>query len=290
MVSGTIIKGIGGFYYVDTGDNIYECRARGKFRKDNIIPLVGDIVDIEVDERTKQGYIINIHERKNQLIRPMVANVDQVVIVFAIKKPDIDMSLLQKFLVYAEYIGLKILVCLNKVDLDQENEAEPIIKMLSSVPYDYICTSILENKGINELRDKLKEHVSVFAGPSGVGKSSLLNAVNPGLYLKTGEISRKTERGTHTTRHAELLKLSSGGMVVDTPGFTSFDLKDIEELELQYLFPEFNDYMNCRYPSCKHYKEPDCGVKQALEKGYINPIRYEYYIQILCDLMKNRRY
>jgi len=290
MVSGTIIKGIGGFYYVDTGHNIYECRARGKFRKDNIIPLVGDIVDVEVDERTKQGYIINIYERKNQLIRPMVANVDQVVIVFAIKKPDIDMSLLQKFLVYAEYIGLKILVCLNKVDLDQENEAEPIIKMLSSVPYDYICTSIMENIGIDELRDKLKEHVSVFAGPSGVGKSSLLNAVNPGLYLKTGEISRKTERGTHTTRHAELLKLSSGGMVVDTPGFTSFDLKDIEELELQYLFPEFNDYMNCRYPSCKHYKEPDCGVKQALEKGYINPIRYEYYIQILCDLMKNRRY
>jgi len=242
MVSGTIVKGIGGFYYVDTGQNIYECRARGKFRKDNIVPLVGDIVDIEINKKTKQGYIINIHERKNQLKRPMVANVDQVVIVFAIKKPDIDMSLLQKFLVYNEHIGLKVVVCLNKIDLDQYNEAEPIIKMLSSVPYEYICTSSLDKIGIDELKEKLTGSVSVFAGPSGVGKSSLLNAINQGLYLKTGEISHKTKRGTHTTRHAELLKLNSGGMVVDTPGFTSFDLMDIEEEELQYLFPEFHDY------------------------------------------------
>ncbi|NLM43302.1 MAG: ribosome small subunit-dependent GTPase A [Clostridiales bacterium] len=290
MVSGTIVKGIGGFYYVDTGQNIYECRARGKFRKDNIVPLVGDIVDIEINKKTKQGYIINIHERKNQLKRPMVANVDQVVIVFAIKKPDIDMSLLQKFLVYNEHIGLKVVVCLNKIDLDQYNEAEPIIKMLSSVPYEYICTSALDKIGIDELKEKLTGSVSVFAGPSGVGKSSLLNAINPGLYLKTGEISHKTKRGTHTTRHAELLKLNSGGMVVDTPGFTSFDLMDIEEEELQYLFPEFHDYLNCRYPSCRHYKEPDCRVKLALEEGNINPIRYEYYIKILCDLMKHRRY
>jgi len=290
MISGTIIKGIGGFYYVDTGDNIYECRARGRFRKDNIIPLVGDRVDIEVDEKTKQGYVLNIHQRKNQLQRPMVANVDQVIIVFAIKRPDINISLLQKFLVYSEHIGLKIVVCLNKVDLDETNEAKSIEEMLSSVPYDYICTSALKGIGIDDLREKLTGKISVFAGPSGAGKSSLLNAISPGLFLKTGDLSRKTDRGTHTTRHAELIKLSFGGMVVDTPGFTSFDLVDIKEEELQYLFPEFENHLHCRYPSCRHYKEPECGVKRALEEGKINPVRYESYIQILCDLMKNRRY
>ncbi|MGI5998255.1 MAG: ribosome small subunit-dependent GTPase A [Lutispora sp.] len=290
MISGTIIKGIGGFYYVDTGENIYECRARGRFRKDNIIPLVGDRVDIEVNEKSKQGYVLNIHKRKNQLQRPMVANVDQVIIVFAIKRPDINISLLQKFLVYSEHIGLRIVVCLNKVDLDETNEAKPIEEMLSSVPYDYICTSVLEGIGIGDLRNKLVGKISVFAGPSGAGKSSLLNAISPGLFLKTGDLSRKTERGTHTTRHAELIKLNFGGMVVDTPGFTSFDLVDIKEEELQYLFPEFEEHLRCRYPSCRHYKEPECGVKRALEEGNINPIRYEHYIEILCDLMKNRRY
>lgn len=290
MISGTIIKGIGGFYYVDTGENIYECRARGRFRKDNIIPLVGDRVDIEVNEKSKQGYVLNIHKRKNQLQRPMVANVDQVIIVFAIKRPDINISLLQKFLVYSEHIGLRIVVCLNKVDLDETNEAKPIEEMLSSVPYDYICTSALEGIGIGDLRNKLVGKISVFAGPSGAGKSSLLNAISPGLFLKTGDLSRKTERGTHTTRHAELIKLNFGGMVVDTPGFTSFDLVDIKEEELQYLFPEFEEHLRCRYPSCRHYKEPECGVKRALEEGNINPIRYEHYIEILCDLMKNRRY
>lgn len=290
MISGTIIKGIGGFYYVDTGEHIYECRARGRFRKDNITPLVGDIVDIEMDDNTKQGYILNIHERRNQLQRPLVANIDQVIIVFAIKRPDINISLLEKFLVYSEYIGVNVVVCLNKIDLDKDNEAEPIEDMLSSVPYDYICTSSLHGIGIDALKEKLRGKTSVFAGPSGAGKSSLLNSINPGLSLKTGDLSRKTERGTHTTRHAELMKLNIGGMVVDTPGFTSFDLINIKEEDLQYLFPEFQKYMNCRYPSCMHYKEPECGVKKALEEGNINPMRYEHYIQILCDLMKIRRY
>ncbi|SHJ04487.1 ribosome small subunit-dependent GTPase A [Lutispora thermophila] len=290
MISGTIIKGIGGFYYVDTGEHVYECRARGRFRKDKIIPLVGDIVDIEINDSSKQGYILNIHERRNQLQRPLVANIDQVIIVFAIKRPDINIGLLEKFLVYSEYVGVNVVVCLNKIDLDENNEVQPIIDMLSSVPYDYICTSSLKNIGIDELKNKLKGKVSVFAGPSGAGKSSLLNSISPGLSLKTGDLSRKTERGTHTTRHAELIKLISGGMVVDTPGFTSFDLVDIKEEELQYLFPEFQKHVNCRYPSCMHYKEPECGVKKALEKGNINPMRYEHYIQMLCDLMKNRRY
>lgn len=290
MISGIITKGIGGFYYVDTGDMTYECRARGRFRKDNIVPMVGDKVDIDVDDRSKQGYVINIHERKNQMQRPMVANIDQVIIVFAAKKPDINMSLLQKFMVYGEFVGLKVIVCINKIDLDERNEMEQIKAMLCSVPYDFICTSAKKDIGIHELKEKLKGNISVFAGPSGAGKSSLLNAISPGLSLRTGDLSRKTDRGTHTTRHAELIKLDFGGMVVDTPGFTSFDLVDINAEELQYLFPEFQGYLNCRYPSCRHYKEPECGIKQALDAGDINPIRYEHYIQILCEIIKNRRY
>lgn len=290
MISGIITKGIGGFYYVDADEHVFECRARGRFRKDHIVPMVGDWVDIEVDDRTKQGYVINIHERKNQLQRPMVANIDQVIIVFAAKKPDINISLLQKFMVYGEYVGLKIVVCINKIDLDEENETEPIKAMLRSIPYDFICTSAKHGIGISELKEKLRGNISVFAGPSGAGKSSLLNSINPGLYLKIGDLSHKTERGTHTTRHAELIKLAFGGMVVDTPGFTAFDLVDIDEAELQYLFPEFQEYLNCRFPSCRHYKEPECGVKQAVDEGNINSIRYEHYIQILCELMKNRRY
>lgn len=290
MLSGVITKGIGGFYYVDTVDRIYECRARGRFRKENIVPMVGDRVDIDIDDRTKQGYVINIHDRKNQMQRPVVANIDQVIIVFAAKKPDINISLLQKFLVYGESVRLKIIVCINKIDLDESNEMKPIIAMLSSVPYDFICTSVLKAIGINELKEKLKDNISVFAGPSGAGKSSLLNSISPGLFLKTGDLSRKTDRGTHTTRHAELIKLDSGGLVVDTPGFTSFELVDIDEMELQYLFPEFQSHLNCRFPSCKHYKEPECGVKEAVDAGIIDSIRYEHYIQILSEIKKNRRY
>lgn len=290
MLSGVITKGIGGFYYVDTVDRIYECRARGRFRKENIVPMVGDRVDIDIDDRTKQGYVINIHDRKNQMQRPVVANIDQVIIVFAAKKPDINISLLQKFLVYGESVRLKIIVCINKIDLDESNEMNPIIAMLSSVPYDFICTSVLKAIGINELKEKLKDNISVFAGPSGAGKSSLLNSISPGLFLKTGDLSRKTDRGTHTTRHAELIKLDSGGLVVDTPGFTSFELVDIDERELQYLFPEFQSHLNCRFPSCRHYKEPECGVKEAVDAGIIDSIRYEHYIQILSEIKKNRRY
>mgnify|MGYP000858021132 CR=1 FL=1 len=176
MQKGVIVKGIGGFYYVETDEGIFECRARGKFRIKNITPLIGDHVEIEVDPGSLQGYIINIEERKNQLIRPTVANVDQAVIVLAVKKPDINMSLMQKFLVYSEYKKLDAVVCINKIDLDTEGHYPDVVKMLESVPYKVVCTSAKTNVGIEDLIEVLRDKVTVFAGPSGAGKSSLLHS------------------------------------------------------------------------------------------------------------------
>ncbi|MGE5632906.1 MAG: ribosome small subunit-dependent GTPase A [Caulobacteraceae bacterium] len=290
MLRGVIAKGIGGFYYVVTGKGTFECRARGKFRLKNITPLIGDNVEIEEDEKTGQGYIVQIEERKNQLIRPTVANIDQVIIVFAAKKPDINMILLQKFLVYAEYKKLSIVVCINKIDLDEDKAYMEVAEMLRSIPYMVIETSVKANIGIDELKDLLKDKVSVFAGPSGAGKSSMLNAIQPGLQLKTGDLSKKIDRGTHTTRHAELIKLDMRGMVADTPGFTSLNINEIEADKLQNYFPEFESFINCRFPNCLHDSEPECGVKEALEEGKISRTRYGFYISLLSNLKGNRRY
>ncbi len=290
MALGTIIKGIDGFYYVDIGDRVLECKARGLFRLHNKKPMVGDHVEIEIDESTQTGYIIDIKERKTQLIRPEVANVEQVIIVVSAKNPDINMNLLQNLLVYTEYLGLEKIVCINKIDLDPDEEYKPVYQMLNSIPYNVLKISAVSKLGIEELKEFLVNRISVFAGPSGVGKSSLLNSINPDLNLKTGKVSKKTKKGTHTTRHTELIKLKNGGMVLDTPGFTSFDLLSIEEKELQFYYPEFHKYSTCRFTSCIHDKEPDCGVKEAVEEGHINKIRYEYYISMLNNLREQRRY
>lgn len=290
MLKGVIIKGIGGFYYVETVDGIFECRARGKFRIKNITPLIGDRVEIEGDPKSLQGYIIGIDERKNQLVRPTVANIDQIVIVFAAKRPDINMVLMQKFLVYSEYKKLNVVVCINKIDIDEEKDYLEVVKMLESVPYKVITTSVKANIGIEQLEEILKEKISAFAGPSGAGKSSLLNCIQPGLELKTGDLSKKIDRGTHTTRHAELIKLEKGGMVVDTPGFTSFEIGELEPSKLVDCFPEFNPYKHCYYSGCAHDKEPNCGVKEAVEEGRINKIRYDFYISLLSELKSIRRY
>ncbi|MCK9216798.1 MAG: ribosome small subunit-dependent GTPase A [Firmicutes bacterium] len=290
MISGIITKGIGGFYYVDVGDIIIECRARGLFRFKSIKPMVGDYVDIEIEDETGQGFIINVKDRKSEMIRPEVANIEQVIVVIAARNPEINMLLLQKILVYAEYMGLNIIVCINKIDLDLKEEYKSVIEMLESVPYNTLKTSAIQKNGIDDLARFLANKISVFAGPSGVGKSSLLNAIIPDLRLKTGLLSDKTKRGTHTTRHTELIKLEFGGMVVDTPGFSSFDVVEIEADELKHCYPEFENYDNCRFLSCMHDKEPDCEVKTAVEKGYIHKDRYDSYIQILNELRKVRRY
>jgi ribosome biogenesis GTPase / thiamine phosphate phosphatase len=290
MKTGVIIKGIGGFYYVSSGEEVYECRARGKFRLKNISPLVGDIVDIEVDDTTRQGYVLNIHPRTSEMIRPAIANVDQVMMVFAAKRPDINMMLLQKFLLYAEYVRINIIVCINKIDLDENQDYKAVVDMLRSVPYHVILTSTKELIGIDELKAALTNKTTVFAGPSGAGKSSLLNLIQHGLVLKTGDLSKKIGRGTHTTRHAELINLEIGGRVADTPGFTSMELNNIEAEKLQLLFPEFEQFVDCKFSHCLHDSEPQCGVKEALHKGLISNMRYEYYIGLLKELKEIRRY
>ena len=299
MINGKIIKGIGGFYYVDTEKGIYECRARGIFRKNKITPLVGDRVSISVvDEENKKGVVEEIEKRDTELVRPPIANVDKALIVFAIKNPAPNLSLLDRFIVLAEKENLEIVIVFTKVDLDADGELLEELKSIYEVSgYKVIPVSNKLKLNIDKIKEELKENTVVFAGPSGVGKSSLLNEVDKNFELKTGEVSDKIKRGKHTTRHAELLKLECGGMVADTPGFSSLTLDDIDESELKEYFIEFDKHDDCRFGSrCIHENEPSCAVKEAVENGEISKKRYESYIQLLnidiigrfCKIIRRR--
>ena len=292
MINGEIIKGIGGFYYVDTENGLYECRARGIFRKNKITPLVGDRVSISVvDEENKKGVVEEIEERDTELVRPPIANVDKALIVFAIKNPSPNLSLLDRFIVLAEKENLEIVIVFTKVDLDTDGELLGELKDIYEVSgYKVISVSNKLKLNIDKIKEELKENTVVFAGPSGVGKSSLLNEVDKNFELKTGEVSDKIKRGKHTTRHAELLKLECGGMVADTPGFSSLTLDDIDESELKEYFIEFDKYDECRFGSrCIHENEPSCAVKEAVENGDISKKRYESYIQLLNEIRSGKR-
>lgn len=292
MIEGRIIKGIGGFYYVDTDNGLYECRARGIFRKNKITPLVGDRVSISVvDEENKKGVVEEIEKRDTELVRPPIANVDKALIVFAIKNPAPNLSLLDRFIVLAEKENLEIVIVFTKVDLDADGELLAELKSIYEVSgYKVIPVSNKLKLNIDKIKEELKENTVVFAGPSGVGKSSLLNEVDKNFELKTGEVSDKIKRGKHTTRHAELLKLECGGMVADTPGFSSLTLDDIDESELKEYFIEFDKYDDCRFGSrCIHENEPSCAVKEAVENGEISKKRYESYIQLLNEIRSGKR-
>ena len=292
MINVKIIKGIGGFYYVDTENGLYECRARGIFRKNKITPLVGDRVSISVvDEENKKGVVEEIEERDTELVRPPIANVDKALIVFAIKNPSPNLSLLDRFIVLAEKENLEIVIVFTKVDLDTDGELLGELKDIYEVSgYKVISVSNKLKLNIDKIKEELKENTVVFAGPSGVGKSSLLNEVDKNFELKTGEVSDKIKRGKHTTRHAELLKLECGGMVADTPGFSSLTLDDIDESELKEYFIEFDKYDECRFGSrCIHENEPSCAVKEAVENGDISKKRYESYIQLLNEIRSGKR-
>ena len=292
MINGKIIKGIGGFYYVDTEKGLYECRARGIFRKNKITPLVGDRVSISVvDEENKKGVVEEIEKRDTELVRPPIANVDKALIVFAIKNPAPNLSLLDRFIVLAEKENLEIVIVFTKVDLDADGELLGELKDIYEVSgYKVIPVSNKLKLNIDKIKEELKENTVVFAGPSGVGKSSLLNEVDKNFELKTGEVSDKIKRGKHTTRHAELLKLECGGMVADTPGFSSLTLDDIDESELKEYFIEFDKHDDCRFGSrCIHENEPSCAVKEAVENGEISKKRYESYIQLLNEIRSGKR-
>lgn len=288
MKKGTIVKGIGGFYYVDTENGVYECRARGKFRKEKITPLVGDFVEISiVDEVNKKGSLDVILPRKNELIRPRVANVEQAVIVFAAQSPTINLDLLDRFIILVEQQNLDVLICINKIDLDENKDYKTIVETYREAGFRVVPISTYDGTNVDLLKKELKDRISVFAGPSGVGKSSLINSINGQLNLSTGTLSAKIERGKHTTRHAELMPLFENSFIVDSPGFTSLFFEHIQSTDLQYYFREFEPYLNdCRFTGCSHVKEIDCAVKENVGKT-ISKMRYDRYVTIYNELKDN---
>ena len=292
-MQGKIIKGIAGFYYIYAEDHeIYECKAKGIFRKDNQKPLVGDNVEIEVlDIQEKEGSVTAILPRRNSLIRPAVANVDQALLIFAAASPNPNFNLLDRFLVMMGRQDVPVILCFNKCDLITEEQKQEIASIYEASGCKILFVSAKKELGLKELQEILEGKTTTVAGPSGVGKSSLINLLAPEACMETGEISKKIERGRHTTRHAELIQLKGDGYIMDTPGFSSLYLPEMEKEELQDCYPEFAAFEPyCRFQGCSHISEPDCGVKEALSEGKIHPVRYENYCQLYGEIKDRKKY
>ncbi len=292
-MTGKIIKGIAGFYYVHVeGKDVYACRAKGIFRNVNIKPLVGDNVRMEVlDERDKEGNVIEILPRRNKLIRPAVANVDQALVIFSIVKPNPSPNLLDRFLIQMERQNLPCIICFNKQDIASEEEKAALYDAYEGSGYKVIFVSALKNEGMDELKRLLAGKTTTVAGPSGVGKSTIINCLHPDANMETGSISEKIERGRHTTRHSEIIAIGDETYIMDTPGFTSLDINEIEKDELASYYPEFVHYEpHCRFRGCAHISEPDCKVKEAVEKGEISQLRYDNYRLLYEELKAVKRY
>jgi len=288
VLEGTVIKAYSGYYYVFDGHDVWECRARGLFRHIGQNVLVGDRVVLRPANKGT-GVVEKVLPRRSELVRPPVANVDQALVIFSLKDPDPNPGLLERFLLIIGTKGIIPLICFNKIDLSRGEEAELAVRYREA-GYRVFLTSAVTGAGLDDLRGSLHSLVSVVAGPSGVGKSTLLNAISPGLSLKTGELSAKLRRGKHTTRHVELIPLPGGGLVADTPGFSSLDMPDLKPEDLPALFQEIAAREGgCRFTGCMHHKEPGCLVKEAVEKGEIDGFRYRQYIEFLEELQEKRR-
>lgn len=285
-MQGRIVKGIAGFYYVHVAElGVFECKAKGIFRKDRQKPLVGDYVTLDIlSEQEMEGNITDILPRKNELIRPQVANVDQTLLIFALTSPVPNFLLLDKLMLQYIKQDIHIILCFNKEDLVSSEDIDFVKNMYALSGCSVIITSAATGEGIAELKDMLLGKTTTVAGPSGVGKSSIVNSLQGNVYMETGEISRKLERGKHTTRHSEIIPIGEGTYIMDTPGFTSYDIIDIEAENLADYYPEFTSYVNCRFQPCSHTHEPDCSVKQAVSEGLINRDRYENYVQLYNEL------
>lgn len=286
MIIGRIIKGVGGLYFVASHKNVYKCKARGIFRKNKLTPTVGDYVEISL-LNNDEGTIEKILPRKNMLIRPRVANIDCAVITFAITSPAINLDLLDRFIVLAEYNNIEdIIICINKIDLD-DGQLQTVKKVYEPL-YKVVSVSAVNDEGVAGLKELLKNKVSVLAGPSGVGKSSLINALIPHSKQKTGEISQKIERGKHTTRQVELLEAEEDTYIMDSPGFTSLGLDFLEAEQLQFYFKEFKPYIGtCRFNDCQHIMEPDCGIKEKIGID-ISKDRYDRFVYLYNELKQRR--
>lgn len=292
-MQGKIVKGIAGFYYVHVVESgVYECKAKGIFRKDGVKPLVGDNVEIEIlDEKDMEGNITQILPRKNELIRPAVANIDQALVVFAVTKPKPHFNLLDRFLVMMESREVPVILCFNKTDIAEDPEIAELKDIYEGCGYPLLFTSAKQEQNIEELKTVLQGKTTAIAGPSGVGKSSLINLLQSGVKMETGRISAKIERGRHTTRHSELIVLGEDSYIMDTPGFSSLYISDIDKESLKYCFPEFASCEgHCRFNGCDHVHEPGCAVKQAVEEGKIHNSRYEDYLTLYLELQERKRY
>lgn len=289
-MEGKIIRGVGGFYYVHAEGKVYECRAKGIFRKDGIRPLPGDLAEIAVlDETESKGNLERILPRKNALIRPAVVNVDQAMVIFAFESPKPNFNLLDRFLVTMEKNGIPPVILFNKKDLAREGQQEEILRRYVNTGYTMLFVSAKRGEELWQVRTVLKGKTTTVAGPSGVGKSSLINRLQTAERLQTGEISEKIERGRHTTRHTQLLPVEENTYILDTPGFSSIELFDLRKEELGDLFPEIASRADgCRFAGCSHLTEPDCAVKEALERGEISEGRYENY-RLFYEELKNRK-
>lgn len=293
LVKGKIIKGIAGFYYVYCEDNsIYECKAKGIFRKNNEKPLVGDNVSICIlDEGKKLGNIEEILPRQNSLIRPAVANVDQAMVIFSADQPKPNFNLLDRFLLMMEQNDLPVIIVFNKCDLVSEEEMKQFYEIYQGTGHDIYFMSVKNKMGLSEVKASLVGKTTTVAGPSGVGKSSFINELQDSVEMETGSISDKIQRGKHTTRHSEFIALENDSYIFDTPGFSSLGIFDLEKEEIKDYYPEFLAYKNqCKFLGCNHLSEPDCVVKQAVEAGKISSVRYNNYKLLFEECSKRKKY
>ena len=293
-MQGLIIENISNLYQVKTEEGIYETTARGKFKKEEITPVVGDIVDITItDKKEKKAVIEEIHKRRVYIKRPKLANITQIIFVVSSKDPKPDLLMLDKQLAFAEFVGVNSIIVLNKTDLDKKQEFENIKQIYRKIGYTVILTNAKQRKGIDELKKLLKNNVNAFSGNSGVGKSTLINGIFNKDITQEGEISKKNKRGKNTTTAIKLYEIDDNTYIADTPGFSTFDISEIESKDLYHYFKEFEQFIeNCEFVGCTHIKEENCGIKQAMKEGKIDTARYERFCKIYNELkeMEERKW